>query len=160
MPYVIQHGLATAPTSKYSGAWGKWLEWCDRKGLCGRPADPFNVALYLNHLLWVNNTRGSITSAFYGIRWGHHAVGLPSPTDSPLVQLSREGATRLCPKRANQKEPLPVDTVKKIVHTTSTGASLMDLRFQIVCLIGFAGFLRINELLQTRLANVTFFPTT
>ena len=44
------------------------------------PADPFYVAIYLNFVLKTASNKGALTTAFYGIRWGHHIKGVFSPT--------------------------------------------------------------------------------
>ena len=158
LPYLIKNGVANSTYGKYYGAWEKWTKWSAEKKLVSRPADPFYVAIYLNHLLFVNKTKGAITSAFYGVRWGHRVVGLESPTDNPLTKLAYEGALRLCGGEKIKKDPIPVETIKSVVEKYSyEKLDLMSLRFGVVCLIGFAGFLRIDELLNTKLKNVTIF---
>ena len=159
LPYVIKNGIANSTFSKYSKSWEKWLKWSDRKNVTGRPADPYYVAIYINHLLFVNKNKGCITSALYAVRWGHHVVGLESPTDNPLVKLAYEGALRMCGGVRTRKDPIPVETIKEIVEQYGhEGSNLMDLRFTMVCLLGFAGFFRIDELLSTQLQHITVFP--
>ena len=157
LPYLVKKGVADSTYHKYSKAWEKWLEWSNGKGILGRPAHPYFVAIYLNRLLFVNNNRGCLTAALYGIRWGHHVVGMETPTDNPLVKLAYEGASRLCEGVCAKKDPIPVELIKEVVETFWTGnINLMDMRFVSVCLIAFAGFLRIDELLNTQLKNVAF----
>ena len=156
LPYLVQKGVADSTYHKYSKAWEKWLQWSSDKGIPGRPAQPYFVAIYLNRLLFVNNNKGCLTAAVYGIRWGHHVVGMETPTDNPLVRLAYEGALRLCQGVCAKKDPIPLDLIKEVVQTFCKGdLNLMDLRFVSVCLIAFAGFLRIDELLNTQLKNVT-----
>ena len=97
LPFITQHGRAQSTGSKYKSGWLGWVKWSESKEeVKTRPAEPFFVALYLNHLYFIRNNKGSITTAFYGIRWAHHMVGLSSPTDNELVQLAYEGCLRLC----------------------------------------------------------------
>lgn len=104
LPYVISASLAQSTTSKYSRGWRKWVSWSERKSeVSTRPADPFFVAIYLNSLLFSQNTTSSLTSAYYGIRWGHRIVGLASPTSSSLVEMAYEGCLRLCSRRRTRK---------------------------------------------------------
>ena len=158
LPFVITKGVANSTFSKYNGAWDRWLQWAATKNLVGRPADPYDVAIYLNYLLFVNKTKGAITSAVYAIRWGHHIVGMTSPTENPLVKLAHEGAIRLCQGEKTKKDPMPVEVLKEVVRKYGRNtSSLLDVRFTIVCLIGFAGFLRIDELLNVKLKHLSLF---
>ena len=126
--------------------------------MTGRPAKPYYVAIYINHLLFVGKNKGCITAALYAIRWGHRVVGMESPTDNPLVKLAYEGALRMCGGETTKKDPMTVDAVNQVVlKYANKYSNLMDLRFTIVCLLGFAGFMRIEELLQVRLKHLTIF---
>ena len=83
LPYIVKNGRADSTVQKYQAGWQGWLQWSKNKvEIQTRPAHPFYVALYLNHLFFVKGTKGSITTAVYGIRWAHHSVGLSSPTQS------------------------------------------------------------------------------
>ena len=95
LPYVVKNGVTSSTFNKYKSAWDKWLRWSDTKHISGRPGE-YYVAIYFNHLLFVHHNRGCLTAAFYGVRWGHHIVGLESPTENPLVKLAYEGAVRMC----------------------------------------------------------------
>ena len=157
LPFLIKNGVANSTFGKYDGAWEKWLQWSRRKNLSGRPADPYYVAIYINHLLFVNRNKGCIISAFYAIRWGHHVVGMTPPTENPLVKLAFEGAIRMCATEKRRKDPMPIETLKEVINKYGKNTNLMDLRFATMCLIGFTGFLRIDELLQVRLKHLSIF---
>ena len=143
LPYIIRRGRAQSTTGKYEAGWKGWVEWAERKhGVKPRPAEPFYVAIYLNHLLFVNGNKGCLTKAFYGIRWAHHTVGLPSPTDNSLVQLAYEGCIRTCTGSKQKKEALPLEILKYLVDVfTGSGSNLSNKRFLLVFLLGFYGFL-------------------
>lgn len=160
LPEVIMAAKADTTTNKYWRAWSKWLQWCkDKDEVISMPADPFIVAIYLNHLLHSSNNKGALTSAFYGLRWGHHINGYHSPTDHPFVQLAYEGAVRLCEKKPkNPKDPITSEIIKAIVLKFNTD-SIPDLRFLITCVLGFFGFFRIDELLSVKLKDISLFTT-
>ena len=157
LPYLITKGRAESTTSKYEAVWNGWVQWAKYKEeVTSRPALPFYVAIYLNHLLFTNGTKGCITTAFYGIRWAHHAVGLGSPTDNPLVQLAYEGCIRTCKGNKQKIEALPLETLKSLVDLfTARGLNLSNQRFLMVCLLGFTGFFRIKELLSVQLRHLS-----
>ena len=66
---VLEASHAKTTNDKYSKAWQNWIEWASTKPeIQAIPAKPLDVALYLNHLRLTRSTKGSVTSAFYGIR--------------------------------------------------------------------------------------------
>ena len=111
--------------------------------------------MFLNHILFTSGKKGSVTTAFYGIRWGHHVMGFHSPTDNPLVRLAFEGCQRLCQSETTKKEPITLTMIKSLVNKfRGKNASLPDLRFFLTCLLGFSGFLRIDKLLSIKIKNL------
>ena len=113
------------------------------------------MAIYLNQLLFKNQNKGCLTTAMYGIRWAHHVVGLPSPTDNPMVKLAYDGCLRSCPGSRQKKEALPIEALKELYdRTTAEGLNLGNQRFLLVCVIGFCGFFRIEELLRVQLKHL------
>ena len=138
--------------------WLGWVRWSESKiEVKTRPADPFFVALYLNYLYFIRNNKGSVTSAFYGIRWAHHMVGLTSPTDNKLVELAYEGCIRLCGGKKKRRDTIPVQILRNFYDRFFTECpNMIELRFLVVCLAGFAGFFRIKELLLVQLKHLSF----
>ena len=54
------------------------------------------------------------------------------------------------------KEPIsPVD-IKRIVQVYGSSQNLLDLRFVTMCLLGYAGFLRFDELVNIRRNDILF----
>ena len=153
LPFVNESGLANSTNKKYFHGWKVWADWCNSKQevhLC--PADLFYVAIFLNHILFTSGKKGSVITAFYGIRWGHHVMGFDSPTDNPFVQLTFEGCQRLCQSETTKKEPITSEMIKPLVEKFGgKNASLPDLRFLLTCLLGFSGFLRKEELLSIKI---------
>ncbi len=99
-----------------------------------------------------------------GIRWGHHNSGFHSPTDNPLVKLAFEGSRRLIAMRnpnagRNRKEPITSDLLKDIVKKYRQSDNLIDMRFVLMTVLGFCGFLRISELLEIQYKDISFCPT-
>lgn len=155
LPLLVERGRAKSTVGKYDAGWHGWLAWGTNNGLTTRPAHPFYVALYLTHMFLTKGKKGSITTAMYGIRWAHHTVGLPSPTDNEMVQLTYEGCIRSCRGQKCKKEPISIDLIKKFVDVyTFPEGNLMDQRFVILSLLSFAGFFRIDELLSVQLKHI------
>jgi len=155
LPKLIERGRADATVNKYKTAWQKWVEWGGKKGITTRPAKPFYIALYFTFMFTTEAKKGAITSAFYGIRWGHHIVGLPSPTDNELVKLTFEGCLRSFSAPKSKKEPISIEVLKQIVDSyDSENSNALDQRFKVLSLLCFACFLRINEILKIRLKHI------
>ena len=70
---------------------------------------------------------------------------------NPLVILLLESAKRLLSVPVKKKEPVTPEVIQRLVaHYGSVSASLADLRLLILCVLGYAGFFRFNELVQLR----------
>ena len=156
LPFVIESGLANSTNKKYLHGWKAWADWCNSKQevhLC--PADPFYVVILLNHIVFTSDKKGSVITAFYGIRWGHHVIGFDFPTDNPFVQSTFEGCQRLRQSETTKKEPITSEMIKSFVNKFGgKNTSLPDLRFLLTCLLGFSGFLRIEELLSIKIKHL------
>ena len=68
------------------------------------------------------------------------------PVSHPLVKFALEGAKRRLARPVQPKEPLSVSTVQAIVVHFTSCASLSNLRFLFTLLVGFSGFLPIDEI--------------
>ena len=158
LPFVIQSALAPSTTTKYERGWALWMDWASHKPevrTC--PSDPFHIALYFNHLLQTNGTKGALIAAAYGINWAHHVGGFASPLDDPFVKLVLQGCEKLCGKPITKKDPLTCPMIKELIdlYRTSTGVpDLRQYRFLLLTVVCFSGFLRIDEILQTQLQHV------
>lgn len=156
---LIDANWARSTARKYSYGWNAWVKWSDQYDeVLAIPADPFHICLYLNDLSKEKKQPGTITNALTGIRWGHLRKGYQSPTDDCLVQLTFKGALRIASehKVSNQKEPLPPELVKKVCEEYGHSDNLMHKRFLLTVLIGYFGFLRIDEILWLQVKHFVF----
>uniref|UniRef100_A0A7M5XJT8 Tyr recombinase domain-containing protein n=1 Tax=Clytia hemisphaerica TaxID=252671 RepID=A0A7M5XJT8_9CNID len=163
LPVLLEAAYAKSTLRKYKPAWEKWLICSDPfDEVISCPADPIYVAIYINDLTNSFATEGALTAAILGIRWGHLNSGFDSPTNHPLVRLAIEGGKRIIAERrsplknCHRKEPLSSDLIKNLVRKYSTSTNLVDIRFLIMVLFGFAGFFRISEILKIQLKEITF----
>ena len=157
LPDLFKAAFAEGTLDKYIRAWNKWVEWTksfDEVNHC--PADPFFVCIYFNDLVLNKTPVSGIISALCGIRWGHINAGFESPTDHPIVKLAFEGAKRLIGKTTqNVKEPFTAELIRELVSKFDNHENLMHLRFLIIVILGFAGFFRIQELLDIQIKHIT-----
>ena len=117
----------------------KWKLFChDNPKIFTLPTDPFFTGVYFNHLLVCDCFRGYINDTYYGIRWGHHSIGYTSATEHSFVDLAFEGSKRL----SNSSSKPARYRAGQFIQVT--------LFFLALCLLGFAGFMRISELLEVK----------
>ena len=81
-------------------------------------------------------------------------MGFNSPTNNPF-QLAFEGCQRLCETETTKTEPITFDMIKTLVTKYGgKNSTIPDLIFLLTCLLGFAGFSRIDELLDVKLKHI------
>ena len=145
---------ARAPSTvlKYKSGWLRWREWARSKfGVPVIPAKPLHIALFISELAKrssENNIGVSpIESTVYAIKWGHAMAGIEAcPVSHPLVKFALEGAKRRLARPVQPKEPLSVSTVQAIATHFASSASLSDLRFLFILLVGFQAFFALTRL--------------
>jgi hypothetical protein len=82
------------------------------------------------------------------LKWYHSFLPFvhQNPFDSKILSNFLESEKRYKPT-INRKVPVSPDTIKAIVNKYATSAaSLQDLRLACLCTLGFAAFLRFDEL--------------
>ena len=82
-------------------------------------------------------------------------MGFNFLSDDPFVQLAFEGCQWSCETETAKKEPITSDMIKVLVTKYGGESSAIpDLRFLLKSLLGFAGFLRVDELLYVKLKRI------
>ena len=158
VPVLIDLQLdAKAPSTllKNKSGWLRWREWALSKiGVPVIPAKPLHIALFISELAKPSSENNisvsSIESAVYATKWGHGIEACP--VSHPLVKFALQGAKRRLARPVQLKEPLSVSNVPAIATHFASIASLSDLRFLFILLVGFAGF---NEIRNIALRDVS-----
>ena len=84
-------------------------------------------------------------------------MGFNSLTDNPFVQLGFEGCQWLYKTETTEKELITSDMIQTLVTKyVGKNSTIPDLRFLLTCLLGFAGFSRINKLLEVKLKHINY----
>ena len=94
--------------------------------------------------------------AVYNISWAHDIAGYEDACKSSLVKQIRQGAIRQMSKPVVSKEPLSPADLQHIVQMFGSGKNLLDLRFVTICLLGYAGCLRFDELVNIKRSDIIF----
>lgn len=76
----------------------------------------------------------------------------------PLIRAINEGFQRSLARPKVRKEPVTPEMLGEVVSSFSTPASLTEVRLGSICLLAFAGFLRMDELRQLRCNDIVFTP--
>ena len=154
---MVMQGKAPATVKKYAGAFSRWKRWVSsRQEVRVLPARPINVALYLTYLAQTAKTPAPLEEAINALYWVHKMATVEDITAHPLVVQFLAGAKRVLAHKTTKKEPLQPDQLQMLVNRFGArDASLADVRALTFCLLGFAGFLRYDELSKLKLCDIT-----
>lgn len=155
---LLAESRADTTVKTYYLAFQRWQTWAHGNGVSMTdvfPAKPLFVALYLCSLVQLCRTASPINVAFYGIQWAHRLIGVPSPTDATLVKNVFEGAKRRLATPVLKKEPITPEILLNMYNSKFIEGDLMSQRFISACLLAYAGFLRISELLQIKRCDIS-----
>ncbi|KAJ8305077.1 hypothetical protein KUTeg_017372, partial [Tegillarca granosa] len=68
----------------------------------------------------------------------------------------KTGGRRILSKPVDKKEPVTVEILKKLINKFGDESNLFNLRICIICLLGFSGFLRYDELSNIKMKDISF----
>ena len=161
LPAIIGHSRSDNTKKRYEVGFNNWFKWTTKfPEVSAFPAISSHFALYMVNLIQENSSLSVIESSFYAIKWYHKSAGLEDPTESFLCVNILEAAKRLCKEPAQRKEPITTESIQKVYTLIGRDtANLLDLRNYVIIVLGFAGFLRFNEIANIRRSNVEFFTT-
>jgi site-specific recombinase XerD len=127
----------------YQSDWRHFCAWCEVHGVQLFPALPETVASYIAECAGRLKV-GSIQRRLNAIAEAHKAVGLESPTHSPIVTNTMKGIRRTIGTASAQKAPALTDDIRAMVDATDAG--IIGGRDRALILLGFAGAFRRSEL--------------
>lgn len=152
MPILVLRCKATSTTKKYLGDDKHWKAWAITYSLTAFLTNAAHIALYLQHLARDKGSKTVAEEAVNGLAWVHAMSGESSPTDSPMVQTTLGGLKR---KLVNKKSPFTVEMLQIIAQDAQKQNTLASLRLVAACLLAFTGFLRLKELAELQLHDLT-----
>ena len=158
---LVMASKASNTVKKYSYAWSRWKAWAnERIGFPVLPAQPLTIALYINDPLESSKSASVLESAFYATQWAHKLAGFESPTFHPVVRAALEAGRRAVGKPVSPKEPLTLDLIQSLAEFYNRPeAKLEQIRFLFTVLVGYAGFMRMDEILSVRCIDISFGET-
>ena len=125
----------------YLRGFRRWKRWASSNHVCPFPANPFQVAIYLQCLLQNANSPSPVLNAVYSIDWAQQMAGLSKISDHPLVALMVSASQRLLGRPKVKKDPVTPEMLKALMESkmTDKSPSVSDRRSVALCLIGYAG---------------------
>ena len=130
----------------YLGSFKGWKRWAKSSGLNYLPANPFHVVMYLQVILKSASSASPINNAVYSTDWIHGLAGFQKVSFHCLVQSVMGASKRILAKPKNRKEPITPEMLQQLVESVKDKSCVASCRTLALCLIGFAGFLRLSEL--------------
>ena len=98
-------------------AFMRWKSWATSNGIPSNqclPAKAIHVALYLACLVQQSVSPSPVVHAFYGIRWAHSVISVPTPKESEILKNDLEGARRRLSHSVQKKDPKTPELLEKI----------------------------------------------
>ena len=152
LPELLTSSRAHNKTKRYECYFSKWKEWSSRfPEVRTLPAEPIYVALFITSLIQGGKSFQVIKSVFYAIAWFHRLGDRKNPCDSQMCRNLLEAAKRSFNSKVAKKEPIQVEHIRKIYKLVGgTNADTLQLRTLSMILLGFAAFLRYEEISRLR----------
>ena len=147
---------AEATNNKYFGHYKRFKSFCVSKGFSHKPADPIHVAIYLTHLLDSKVSFHVISAAFYSIKWFHVMNDLSDPTLNSWVKSLLEAGKRMNSVPVKKKDTINSEMLKDLCDMFSSTDDVLHLRDLTMILLGYAGFLRFNEISELKCNDIQF----
>ena len=147
LPSIVLCDRAPSTVKAYKLAYQRWSTWARQFQLSPLPASPGHVCLYYSFLLQTARTASPIVTAASAVSWAHEKAGLEDPNQSSIAQQVLKGARRILAQPCKKKDPITSEEVKKVVrHWITPQATMADVQAVTLIVLGFASFLRWDEL--------------
>ena len=141
LPSTTLQCKATSTTRKYLGGFRRWKQWATSHKISEVPANPCQVALYLQHLCESKQSKASVEEAVNCLSWVHTLAGLVSPANDPLVRATLEDLKRACARPVQKKVPFSPEMLRVFVQDARKSNRLDNIRLATVCLQDFLGMM-------------------
>ena len=124
------------------------------------PFDCVTIAIYLSQCFHHSNSSASLTLVYSAIKWLHTFVPDSDPLDNDFCRNILESAKQISGKPVSKKTPLSADIIKLTIDSyAGPQCILKHLRIATICTLGFARFLRYNELCNILPNHLNFYHT-
>jgi integrase len=153
--YIVQ-SRAVSTRQKYMNYFKHFEKYCVKNGFVSKPASSIVVAMYLTNMLDHGKSYGVISSTVYSIKWMHSLHDYVDPTTNSMVKHLLETSKRECYEPVKKKDTIDSEMLQTLCDNFSDSSDVVTLRDLSIILLGFAGFLRFNELNSLICSDITF----
>ena len=153
--YLVK-SRADSTTAKYSATFKRFEKFCIENSYKHSPANPIHVAVYLTNLLDKKVSYGVISSVVYAIKWIHSINNFTDPTENGFVKNLLETAKRLRSQPVRRKDTISTEHLISLCDKYTSSDDLIDIRDLTMILLGFAGFLRFDEINNLMFKDIHF----
>lgn len=157
MAKYIVHSRADNTSRKYYFSFKRFENYCKLKGFCPKPANAIHVAMYITELLDNHVSFSVINAFFYSIKWMHKINDFQDPTENIFVKNLVDVAKRLRSRPVKKKDIINTEMLQNLCVNYKDGNNLADIRDLTMILIGYAGFLRFNEISELKCNDIVFY---
>ena len=112
--------------------------------------------LYITKLLDSGASANVISTTIFALKWDYSLRSLSDPTDTGFVKNLVESAKRLRSSKTVKKDAVTSEMLIELYDRFSWATDLLLLRDLSMIQVGFAGFLRFDELVELRCKDVKF----
>jgi len=158
MPNVLENCREKNTIKKYQCYYNKWTTWANQFTIQVYPAESKYVALFILNLIQNSISIDVIESCFYAIKVHHKALSKYDPCEAPLVANMFEAAKRMIKKSVKKKDIITVEHLQ-LMYNLCYNSTLVNLRALTICLLGFSGFMRFDEIVNISRSDIQFFDT-
>lgn len=160
LPRIVMSDRAPSTVQTYTRAFQRWKLWAGSHDLPPLPARAIHLCLYVAFLMQSARTFAPINCSMAAIAWAHEKAGLDNPTQSAVLQQTINGARRLLAAPVKKKKPLTPSNIRQIIeHFIQPSTDLAQLQTVTLIVLGFASFLRWDELHRLAPHSLRFFST-
>ena len=152
---LVMKTHASATVKAYESAFGRWSIWAAEPDFEALPATPVAISLYLLELMEASSSSSTITKAVAAIKWAHEKACLSSPLDAMVKQIVT-AAKRELARPPVRKQPLSKEMVAQVVGKLTESDNCMDLRSAVMFALGFAGFMRWDDMQRVCVGDISF----
>lgn len=156
MAEYLVNSKSDSTVRKYYSYFIKWENYIKSKGGNSVPASPILISMYLTELIDKKCSYAVVSSTVYGIKWAHSLRNLPDPTDNNFVKNLIETSKRLYSKPVDKKEPVSAEVLIELCKKYATSDDIFVIRDLCMILIGYAAFLRYDEIRNLRCNDISF----
>ena len=113
-------------------------------------------ALYLQHVGETTSSRFAVSEAINAVSWVQRLAGMETVGQDHIIRSINESFQRILAVPRKRKEPATPEMLKAMVASMSPSPSLSEVRLVSICLLAYAAFLRIDELVKLRCCDIKF----